>query len=114
MALDLNPADTLAEVVQVHRWALTELLALAAAADNDSARVGAIRSRVAISTDLLGLLQAAGAVPTGSIAFQQRVQQETRLYLSAALDVMADRGLNYDELEAEVFAIVDGHEAVAA
>jgi hypothetical protein len=63
LALDEDPAAVLREAIGVHRWALDRLAVLAERGDNSSARLGAIRSRVATSRDLVELLARAGLVP---------------------------------------------------
>ncbi|MEW6072923.1 MAG: hypothetical protein AB1726_10085, partial [Planctomycetota bacterium] len=63
VGFDEDPGEVLREAIGVHRWALDELRRAASSADNSSAKVGAIRSRVATSKDLVDLLARAGVIP---------------------------------------------------
>lgn len=106
-----NPAAVLAEAIRVHRWALDELRDLTTTADNSSAAVGAIRSRVATARDLIDLLGRAGLIPAGPYAWA--VQIEMHAVATAVLDVAERHGLATDEIVADLEVVPGMRPAVA-
>lgn len=114
--LDLDPDEVFREILQVHLWAMEELRIVASRADNDSARVGAVRSRVAISHDLLTLMVRAGLVAGPDHALLMRMKGEQRAFLEAVFDALEARRVDYAEIEDEVMGFMRGEapEAVAA
>lgn len=100
--IDLDPAETLREVVQVHTWALEELRALAATADNSSARVGAVRSRVTVAQDLLKLLVTAGVVPSADQIARLDLEREKRQFAAAVIDALECQGIDFGSLDEDL------------
>lgn len=64
-ALDVDPERVFGRILAAHETALCALEVLVAGADNDSARVGAARALCGVATSWLGVLERAGAVPSG-------------------------------------------------
>jgi orotate phosphoribosyltransferase-like protein len=71
---DLDPQEIFVEVVAAHRDAMTDLAALAREADNDSARVGAIKARTAAGAQLVALLASVGLMPDPARVLLARAQ----------------------------------------
>ena len=71
---DLDPQLIFTEVVAAHREAMIDLAALARNADNDSARVGAIKARTAAGAQLVGLLASVGLMPDPARVLLARAQ----------------------------------------
>lgn len=63
--LDVDPERVLGRILAAHETALAALEALVSAADNDSARVGAARALCGVATSWMGVLERAGALPSG-------------------------------------------------
>jgi hypothetical protein len=106
--VNLDAGEALREVLNVHVWALGELRALASSADNSSARVGAIRSRVSVSHDLLRLLVAAGVVPPPEHAARMQLEVEKKRFAAAMIDVLEQRGIEYGDLEDDLARALRG------
>lgn len=114
--IDVEPAEALRQALNVHVWALDELRQLAANADNSSAAVGAVRSRVTVSHQLIDLLVRAGLLPTVDQAFLDRLRAEQRLHVQAVVLALDERGVEYQEIEDDIqshmrMAIVRRHAA---
>jgi hypothetical protein len=60
---DIDPQAIFVEAVNVHRASLGDLTRIAAGADSDAARVGAIKARNAATLNLVGLLGLVGLLP---------------------------------------------------
>jgi len=114
--LDLDPDEVFREVLRVHLWAMEELRIVASRADNDSARVGAVRSRVTVSHDLLTLMVRAGMLPGPEHALAMRMKAVRRAWTEAVFDALEVRGIDYGEIEDDLLRAVSGEvpEAVAA
>lgn len=91
-ALDLDPGAILRETLQIHVWALDELRHLADTATNDSARVGAARSRVTVARERLELLVLAGVLPPPDHAARLRLEADKRRFAAAVLDAIEESG----------------------
>lgn len=111
--LDLDPGATLESVLRVHLDALETLRVLGESADNSSARVGAVRSRVAVAHDLLKLLTIAGVVPPADHAARIRLETEKRRFATAVVVALEERGIDLDELEADIDRAIRGSSSSA-
>jgi hypothetical protein len=98
--LDLDPNAVLAEAVVVHREVLADLALLGREADNDSARVGALRARAETSRRLLELLADAGVVPDSVGGW--RFARDYRSALVAIARAAERNGVPLEEVVAEM------------
>lgn len=99
---DLEPEEVVRQALAVHISALDDLLILAATADNSSAAVGAIRSRVTISHDLLRLMSMVGMLPPPEHAARLRLESEKKRFVCAVIDALDAHGIDYGDLQLDL------------
>jgi hypothetical protein len=98
--LEEDPGAVLREAVGIYRWALERLERLAEKGDNSSARLGAVRSRVATARDLVDLLGRAGLIPDGPYAW--RFEVEASAFVKGMLEVAGRHGIDVEEILREM------------
>jgi hypothetical protein len=96
--VNLNAGEVFEAIINVHTWALEELRVLAGSADNSSAQVGAIRSRVQTSNDLRRLLLTAGLLPQAEVAHRARMKADHQAFISLIEAALLRHGHNWEEI----------------
>jgi len=86
----------LAEAVRIHREVLRDAAPLARRADNDSARIAALKLRLTASRGLLDVLAWSGQVP--DTARSWRFALDVAAFVGAVLAAAADAGIDPDDV----------------
>lgn len=96
--LGVRAEDALRTALDTYGWAEEVLRALAAEADNSSARVGAIRQAVLVAEKRIELLTTAGVIPSADALLIARLQEQQRRFAAVVLDVLGRYGVDLREV----------------
>ncbi len=96
---EVDPAEVLRRTIAMHEWAMEQLEAIAAGADNSNAALAAVRGRLRTAQELWGLLGDAGLVFRSPVEWS--FERQAAAAFAALTEVAERHGIDPTEIVAE-------------